>query len=163
MKYFLIFICINVGLITNAQQYQLDGNKVVISMPVTFIGNTSVLTDDGKAAVLIIKQYLNDKKYISLLRIESNVAPNKPSINAQSLSAQRALAVYETLVNAGVSCKRLIPVAFGDTKPLVAITTPNNNDKNTYIQFVNVSINNRVIGGLPIDGGGVIVPITCTD
>ena len=76
------------------------------------------------AALEILKQYLTDKSYISLLRVEGHTDNTGNTAAAQALTEKRALAVCKKLIEMGVDCKRLIAVGFGDTKPVAANDTP---------------------------------------
>ena len=73
-----------------------------------------------------------------------------------------AAAVAAWLVAKGTDCKRLIPVGFGETKPLV---TPEKDDvdkaTNRRVSFVNAHINNKPIMGMPADGGGQVAGDPC--
>ena len=80
---------------------------------------------------------------------------------SQLLTEKRALAVCNKLIELGVDCKRLIPVGFGDTKPVADNSIPEVKAENRRVTFVNVSLRGHVIGGLPIDGGGQIAGEIC--
>ena len=79
----------------------------------------------------------------------------------QMLSEKRALTVCKKLIAMGVDCKRLIAVGFGDTKPVADNSTPAGKAENRRISFVNVALRGKVIGGLPIDGGGQVAGEVC--
>lgn len=151
------------GLLTQAfaqKPYQLSGSELIVNKTITFKNATSAeLTKESDEALLIVKQYLEDKPYITLLRIEAHT--NSSISNAQKLTENRSLAVYQKLIALGVDCKRLVAVAFGSTKPIGNNSSTDEKLKNERITLVNVALRNIVIGGLPIDGGGVLVSKTC--
>ncbi|MDQ8005608.1 MAG: OmpA family protein [Pedobacter sp.] len=161
MKHLLTLLLL--GLLTQAfaqKPYQLNGSELLISKSITFKNATSAeLTKESEEALQIVKQYLDEKPYITLLRIEAHLSNTTNS--AQKLTESRSLAVYQKLVAMGVDCKRLIAVAFGGTKPIADNSTAEGKLKNDRITFVNVALKNIVIGGLPIDGGGVATSKTC--
>lgn len=139
--------------------YQIQGNEVVIDKEIIFKVGTANLEKNSDEALQVIKLYLTDKPYISLLRIEShtdNVTPN-----AQALSEKRALAICKRLVELGVDCKRLIAVGFGANKPIADNTTAAGKVQNRRISLVNVALRDKNIGGLPADGGGVVAGDVC--
>lgn len=117
------------------------------------------MTKESDEALLIVKQYLDDKPYITLLRIEAHT--NSSISNAQKLTESSSLAVYQKLIALGVDCKRLVAVAFGNSKPIADNSSAERKLKNDRITLVNVALRNTVIGGLPIDGGGFVVSKTC--
>lgn len=136
-----------------AQSYQLSGNEVVPAQSVSFKPGTPTLTKEGIAALETIKSYLQDKTYISLLRVEGHVSG---SSNDQSLSESRAFAVGKWLAAQGIDCSRLLVVGFGDTKP--AGNTPAENNR---ISFINAALRGHLIGGMPADGGGKMAGDIC--
>ena len=92
------------------------------------------------------------------MRIEGHVSG---STTSQALSEKRALAICKKLIAAGVDCKRLIAVGFGDTKPIEENNTPSGRAANTRISFVNAALRGHLIGGMPADGGGVVAGDVC--
>lgn len=161
MKLFLTLILL--GLFTQAfaqKPYQLSGNELVLNKTITFKSATSAeLTKESDEALLIVKQYLDDKPYITLLRIEAHTSSSIS--NAQKLTENRSLAVCQKLIALGVDCKRLVAVAFGSTKPVTDNSSADGKLKNDRITLVNVALRNVAIGGLPIDGRGLVVSKNC--
>lgn len=162
MKRLLISICLLISVFQiDAQGYKLEGNEVKISKQVSFEPGSDKLKPESNAALQIIKQYLTDKPYISQLRVEGHTANDNDADYNQNLSERRALAVCKKLVQMGVDCKRLIAVGFGDTKPVADNNTLQGKAENRRVSFINVSIREKVIGGLPVDGGGKIAGELC--
>lgn len=153
-----IFVLIS----ARAQDYKLEGNEIKIGQPVLFEAGTSVLKPESDAALKIIKKYLDDKSYISLLRVEAHMDNSGNVAENQSLTEKRAYAVCRALIALGVDCKRLIAVGFGDIKPVEDNTTPEGKQVNRRICFVNAALRGHPIGGLPVDGGGVSAGDICT-
>jgi OmpA-OmpF porin, OOP family len=160
MKQLLFILFISLSLPILAQKpYQLQGSEVQTGKEIIFKTGTIELEKSSDEALQIIKIYLIDKPYITLLRIESHTDNATP--NAQALSEKRALAVSKRLVELGVDCKKLIAVGFGATKPITDNSTPVGKAQNRRITFVNVAIKDRVIGSLPTDGGGIVAGEVC--
>ena len=124
-------------------QVTLDGHRLVLP------GATG---DD--ATIAAVADYLAAKSYITTLRVEGHVAGGG---EAQALSEERAMAVSRKLIDKGVDCRRLVVVGFGSTKPVAAPSDP----ANTRVEFVNVALRDRLIGGLPADGGGRLAGDPC--
>jgi OmpA-OmpF porin, OOP family len=114
---------------------------------------------DGDAALDYVKGYLADKSYVSTMRIE--VHADTDGDKSQRLTEQRALAVAKALVAKGVDCKRLVPVGFGGTKPVAANDTAANKALNRRTTFAIAALRGRAIGGMPVDGGGVVAGDPC--
>jgi len=144
-----------------AQDYKLEGNEVKIIEPVVFETGSDKLKPESTVALEIIKQYLTDKSYISLLRVECHT-DNVGDANAnQLLSERRAFAVCAALVKMGVDCKRLIAVGFGGAKPVADNSSPEGKAVNRRVSFINAALRGHAIGGMPVDGGGKLAGDSC--
>ena len=161
MKVWMTFLLALAGFTIQAQTYKLEGNEVKIDMPISFKTGTAELRPESDAALQVIKKYLDDKSYISLLRVEAHTDAQPFEAAGQALTAQRALAVCRRLVELGVDCKRLIPVGFGSTKPVAVNDTEEGRKANRRISFFNVALRGHAIGGLPADGGGKVAGDPC--
>ncbi|MGG9961620.1 OmpA family protein [Ferruginibacter sp. SUN106] len=161
MKYCLFFLFGFISLVATAQDYKLEGNEVKIEKQIVFETNAAILQPESTAALEIIKKYLDDKSYISLLRIECHTDNSGDNDANQTLSEKRALAVCKALVKMGVDCKRLIAVGFGSTKPVEDNATPAGKAANRRVSFINAALRNHPIGGMPVDGGGKVAGDTC--
>lgn len=156
MKFCLILFFGLFSRYANAQQYTIENNEVKLNTSVRFATASSVLLPESVAALEIIKKFMEDKNYITLLRVEGHTSSNE-----QQLSEQRAAAVCKKLAEMGVTCKRLLPVGFGNTKPVADNSTPEGKAANTRINFIIAAIRDRAIGGMPVDGGGKVAADTC--
>ena len=161
MKFILTILLAFFSISIQAQDYKLEDNEVKITKQVEFEPGTAKLKPESSAALQIIKQYLDDKSYISQLRVECHTDNGDDASASQLLTEKRALAVCKKLIELGVDCKRLIAVGFGDTKPIADNSTPNGKAENPRVTFVNVSLRGHVIGGMPVDGGGKVAGELC--
>ena len=137
--------------------FELENNMLKLPSPVTFETGSSTLKPEAEAALKHVKAYLDDKSYISLMRIEGHEAGGGDEAQNQSLSEQRAKASAQWLVSHGIDCKRLLPVGFGSSKPVAHNRTPEGKAQNRRITFANAELRGRAIGGMPTDGGGHMV------
>lgn len=145
----------------SAQEYKIENNEVKIDKEIQFKPGTAELLPESDAALLVIKKYLDDKAYISLLRIESHTDNSGDAQANQLLSEKRAEAVGDRLVALGVNCSRLLAVGFGGTKPIATNSTPEGKAQNRRTSFVNAQLKGKSIGGMPVDGGGKIGANLC--
>ncbi len=159
MKWSLIVLLSFFSLAAHAQDYKLEGNEVKLAKEVLFETGSDKLKPESMAALEIVKQYLTQKSYISLLRVECHTDISGEA--SQLLSEKRALAVCKKLVEMGVDCKRLIAVGFGNTKPLADNGTPEGKAQNRRVSFFNAALRDQLIGGMPADGGGKIAGDAC--
>ncbi|MET0624635.1 MAG: OmpA family protein [Pyrinomonadaceae bacterium] len=134
--------------------YKLEGHEVKVAGTVAFAEGSDRLLPASEKALDAVKAYLDDKKYVTALRVEAHTDAGGDAGANQSLSERRALAVARRLVEKGVDCKRLVAVGFGGTKPVAPDDTPENRAKNRRVSFFNAALGGRLIGGMPADGGG---------
>ncbi len=155
-----IFLCLNIFFAT-AQEYTLQGNEIVLSKPINFKTGTAELLPNSEEGLMLIKNYLITKSYVSLLRVEAHVDNTRDTQKNQQLTQKRALAICKQLVAMGVDCKRLIAVGFGDTKPVADNSTMEGKLANKRVHFINVALRGKLIGGMPADGNGVVAGDVC--
>jgi len=162
MKCFISFLLLFAAITAKAQQYKIgrDG-ELITEKQVSFKENTAELLPESTEVLAYIKKYLDDRSYISLLRIEANVTASGESRKDDLLATQRATAVYTKLISMGVDCKRLIAVSFGSNKPVAETNSPEGKAANSYIKIFNVAIHGRIIGGMEPNGGGDEIKTSC--
>jgi OOP family OmpA-OmpF porin len=140
-------------------QVKNENGHLVTSVEVKFATGTATLLSESEKALAEIKNFLNDKERITLIRVEGHVSSGANAAASQELSQQRAVAVCNWLINSGISCTRVLPVGFGSNKPMVDNLTSENRAANTRIHFQIVALSNKLIAGMPVDGGGVAMSI----
>ena len=141
------------------ERFQVEDGVLKLPVPIAFEAGTAELTPSSRRAVAHIARYLQIKEAVTTLRVEGHVAGEAKE--AQALSEKRALAVAKAVVAAGVDCGRLVAVGFGATKPRTAGETPEERALNTRVDAVMAALRGRPIGGMPIDGGGVVAGDVC--
>lgn len=143
-----------------ARTFELEGNRLKVPGQVVFKTGSAEIAKESAGVLEHVAAYLAEKTYISLLRVE-NHSDGTTDPAAQKLTEARALAVAKWLVGKGVDCKRLLPVGFGDNKPVADNSTPEGRAANRRTDFINAELRGRAIGGMPVDGGGVIAGDPC--
>ena len=108
-----------------------------------------------------MKDYLDAKDHISSMRIEAHTDSQGAETVNQLLSEKRAVAIAAALVRKGISCKRLLPVGFGSTKPIAVNDTPEGRASNSRTVFATAALRGRPIGGMPLEGGGKLAGDPC--
>ena len=140
----------------------IENNVLVIEAPVVFETGTDTLKAGDQPALQAMKAFLDAKTYVTTLRIEGHTDSDGDAAANQALSGKRALAAARWLVAQGVDCKRLLPVGFGDNKPVAPNDTPENKAKNRRTSAVVAGLRDRAIGGMPLDGGGLVAGDPCS-
>ena len=159
MKTIPLLFTLLVSAVCMAQKIRIEDNKLTLAAPVLFKTGTAEILPESEETLKNIKAYLDEKTFITTLRIEGHVAGDNPT-ESQALSESRAMAIAKWLVKAGIDCKRLAAVGFGNTKPVV---DKNSTDKalNTRTVFAVAALRGHLLGGMTADGGGKIAGDAC--
>jgi OmpA-OmpF porin, OOP family len=135
--------------------------KLGLPGPVVFETGSDKLSPESDAVLEHVQKYMEATPNVTLLRIEGHTDNvGKPADN-EVLSEKRAMAVARWLVAKNVACKRLLPVGFGDTKPIADNNTEEGRAQNRRTAFYGAAINGKPIGNLPVDGGGHVAGDPC--
>lgn len=141
--------------------FQVENGQLKLPGPVMFETGKAVLKPESDAVLDVVKQYLEAKPAITLLRIEGHTDNVGIAADNQKLSEARSMAVAQWLIGKGISCKRLLPVGFGQDKPIADNKTPEGREQNRRTAFVNAELKGKAIGGMPVDGGGKVAGDAC--
>lgn len=147
--------------LADKRTYKIENNRLVVPTPITFATGKDTVTKESSEAIAYIADYLAEKSYISTLRIEVHSDSMGNEKFNQTLSEKRALSVGKALVAKGVDCKRLIAVGFGSSKPVADNKTAEGRAQNRRTELVNAALRGKAIGGMPVDGGGVVAGDLC--
>lgn len=150
-----------VAIALSAAPFVLDGHRLELPSEIGFLTGKAELTTASDAALEHVKSYLEAKAAITLLRVEVHTDSMGNEKANQALTEARAAAVVKALVKKGVDCHWLIAVGFGSSKPVAPNDTPENRALNRRTLFINAAMLKRPIGGMPVDGGGIVAPIAC--
>jgi len=161
MKFLFTIIIFTFFFSSFSQTAKLENGKLVLDKPVTFKTGTAELTDEGKEALVSVKDFLIQKDYVTTLRVEGHSDNDAIERDNQALTEKRALAVCKWLIENGIDCKRLIAVGFGSTKPIASNDTPGDKAKNRRTEFIPAALRGKTIGGMPLDGGGIVAGDPC--
>lgn len=131
-----------------------DG-KVELPEPIYFETGTATIKPESEAVLTLVWKYLTLTPDITKMRIEGHTDSVGNDASNQTLSEQRAMAVALWITAKGIKCDRLLPVGFGEGRPVVTPeNTPDDRAVNRRVDFINAERGGEPIKGLPIDGGG---------
>ncbi len=148
--FFILLTFLSFGLYAE-NAYEVQNNALVLPADIQFDTHAYDVKDASDPMLDFVAQYLKDKPYITKLRIEGHVYSEKSPEENIKLSLQRAAMISYYLTTKGIDCSRLIPVAFGDTKPIAPVDECNLT-YNTRIDFFNAEMNHKAIPGNALDG-----------
>ena len=131
--------------------YTIENNQLVLPQPVAFLTHANDVKNPADPMLDYVAQYLKEKPYITKFRIESHVFTENTTAENLSLSLQRAALISFYLTQKGVDCNRLVPVGFGDTKPVDSTDAL----VNTRLEFYNAELNGHAINAMPVDGAAI--------
>ncbi len=162
LLFFFFFILSNYSQLQAQTKFELEGNMLKLPKPIIFeTGTDKIIFEESEESLKHVKEYLTAKKYITVMRIEIHAQRAGDQEKLQTLTENRALAIANWLVENGVDCKRILPVGFGSTKPIVDPTSGPEANQNNRVEFQNAELAGHPIGGLPLDGGGTVVDGFC--
>lgn len=159
MKKCFLFFSLIASLASLSQKIRIEDNKLTLAAPVLFKTGIAEILPESEETLKNVKAYLDEKLFITTLRIEGHVSGDNAAEN-QTLSEGRAMAIAKWLAKAGIDCKQLVAVGFGNTKPVVDATST---DKalNTRTVFAVAALRGHPLGGMTADGGGKVAGDVC--
>ncbi len=95
-------------------------NETIALRHILFIGGNDIMLDESLPELNKLYEFLNEHKTVTI-RIEGHICCNKidDPYNRTTLSAARAMAVYNYLIDKGIDENRLSHIGYGHTRPLV--------------------------------------------
>lgn len=146
---------------TQAQDFKIEAGQLILPVPISFEVGSDKIKSESEVSLHYIKQFLEAKPAISLIRIEGHVDAGGNTAFNQALTEKRAMAVLQWLVAKGMDCKRLLAVGFGDSKPIAPNNTTEGKMQNRRIDIKIASLRGRAVGGTSLDGGGRVAGESC--
>lgn len=138
-------------------QVRIDETGLVLPSPIRFEAGSDVLAPGSTKGLEDVMQFLAEKTYITLLRVETNAAVLADREENVLLGMRRAERLARWFSDHGMDCKRLIFVTFGQEKPVAA----GKDERNERVEFRPATLRNIKIGGMPVDGSGLVVVPPC--
>ncbi len=114
---------------------QITGKQIIILDRIEFDTGKATIRSDSTPILEAVRQILEENKQIEQLRVEGHT-DNRGSaqLNAR-LSAERAAAVVEWLVEHGIDRSRLVSAGFGPQRPMETNDTEEGRQANRRVEF----------------------------
>lgn len=131
----------------NLRALKKIGYELDLPSPVPFKTGSAELDDEAGADDILdqVRDYMATHPEVTVLRIEGHTDSDGDDNSNLTLSKQRAASVVAWLVAHNIDCKRLLPVGFGETMPLVPNDTPENKAKNRRVSFFDAMIKGKAV------------------
>lgn len=121
--------------------FELEGNELKTG-PILYETGKPTLSPESNAALDHVKAYLDAKPFVTMLRVEVHSDSQGSDAFNQKLTGARAA------------------VGFGESKPVAPNDTAEGRARNRRTVFVNAALRGKAIGGLPLDGGGMVAKVS---
>lgn len=117
-------------------QVQLNQREVRISTQVMFMSNSAEIDPRSGGLLSEVADALARNPQVARVQVQGHTDNRgDPEANLE-LSRQRAEAVMQWLISAGVAADRLEAKGYGDSRPVAPNLTPGNRARNRRVQFI---------------------------
>jgi len=144
-----------------ADTVTVSHNRLVLPSSIRFQAGKARLAPQSNAVLERVASFLIVNSHYTKVRIEGHIDSRGSSRFNQILTERRAMTVARWLVARGIDCKRLVPVGFGESRPIADHRTVAGVSRSRRIEFHLAAHNGKPIGGLPVDGGGKLAGDPC--
>lgn len=124
-----------IGVRTKAEQAQTAVNTFLESHVIEFESGSNQLTDNGRATVLAFARILLKEDASLRLEIDGHTDNSGTVLGNRKLSGDRASAVKDVLVEAGIADYRMTTHGYGSERPLADNGTDEGKKKNRRIEI----------------------------
>lgn len=135
---------------------ELDKESVVLPGNLVFESGKATLSEGtGSDEVLeTLKQFLEQQKRITLLRIEGHCDNSEGGGEKLKLSGDRALSIKQWLTAHGIAADRLLATGFAESKPIADNGSEEGRAQNRRVEFKIAKVNGKnYLGNDPLGGG----------
>lgn len=141
--------------------FKMKGFQLDLPGAIVFKTGTAEIEPVSEEVLNVVDSFLKTREDVSLLRVEGHTDSDGDDAKNQTLSEQRAMAVARWLVAKGNDCKRLLPVGFGETKPIADNATAEGKAQNRRTSFFIAAIKGKPVDGQAVDAGGKVAGDSC--
>lgn len=135
-------------------------SRIFIEGKIVFDVDRAVIRPGSEKVLATLLKFANEHPEVTLLRIEGHTDSTASDEHNQELSAHRAVAVCDWLVDHGVDNTRLLAVGFGASKPIAPNERADGRQENRRTEFHVSEVNGRPFmknGKDPTAGGYVLI------
>ncbi len=132
--------------------------RIYLEGKIVFDTSKALIKPESEPILKKLLEFVQAHQEITRIRIEGHTDSRAAEDVNQNLSAKRAVAVCDWLVDQGVDYARLIAVGFGESRPLAPNELAEGRDDNRRTEFHVAEVRGRpFLGKDPYNGGFAIV------
>lgn len=133
--------------------------RVYIEGKIVFETDKAIIRPESEAVLQKLLAFLKDRPDVTRLRIEGHTDSRASNEHNQELSAKRALAVADWLVDRGVDHLRLVAAGYGEDKPIAPNELVDGRAENRRTEFHVMEVNGRPYGPPGALNGGMVLTV----
>lgn len=118
-------------------------SRIFVQGKIVFDTDRSTIRPGSEKVLNTLLQFANDHADVTLLRVEGHTDAMASEEHNQELSARRALAVCDWMVDHGVDNTRLLAVGFGESRPIGPNERADGRQENRRTEFHVQEVNGR--------------------
>lgn len=134
-------------------------SRVFIEGKIVFDTDKAVIRPGSEKVLETLLKFLKDHDEVTRLRVEGHTDDRASDEHNLDLSARRALAVCDWLVDHGIDNVRLIAVGFGKTKPIAPNTIAEGRAENRRTEFHVAEVHGHLFGNRDPTAGGYVLDV----
>ena len=135
--------------------------QIALPGPFTFRIASGELNGTSPLLIDLVAGHLAAHPEVTLLRIEAHSDSHGAEASNMALTQERAFSIACALRAAGIDCKRLLPVGFGESRPIGPNETAAGRAQNRRVELYHAAVGGNPVGARPLDGGGVVAGDPC--
>jgi OOP family OmpA-OmpF porin len=134
-------------------------SRIYIEGKIVFDNDKAIIKPGSEKVLEALLAFLQTRPDVTRVRIEGHTDSNASDEYNQELSARRSLAVCNWLVDRGIDHLRLIPVGFGESKPIAPNDIERGRAENRRTEFHVAEVNGRPFGEKDETNGGLVLEV----